>query len=45
MRLFLDAANLTNAPLTFYLGSTKKIPRLIENYGWWARMGIKWNLN
>jgi TonB-dependent receptor len=45
MRLFFDAANLTNAPLTFYLGSTKKIPRLIENYGWWARMGIKWNLN
>lgn len=45
MRLFIDAANLTNTPLTFYLGSTKKIPRLIENYGWWARMGLKWNLN
>ena len=45
LRFFLDAANLSDAPLTYYLGNSRKQPRLLENYSSWVRIGMKWGLN
>lgn len=45
LRLFVDAANLTDTPLTYYLGNSRKQPRLLENYSSWVRMGLKWGIH
>jgi hypothetical protein len=40
LRVFADAVNLTDAPLTIYLGTPDRIQQL-EYYSWWARLGIR----
>lgn len=40
--LFIDAYNLTNTPLRYYLGTESRTQRL-EYYSWWARFGLKLN--
>ncbi len=40
--LFLDAYNLTNTPLRYYLGTESRTQKL-EYYSWWGRLGIKLN--
>lgn len=44
LRVFLDALNLTNQPLMFFLGSadSRRIQQE-EFYSWWARVGVKYN--
>ncbi len=38
--VFTDFINLTNAPLTFYLGQPDRILKQ-EYYSWWGRIGVK----
>jgi TonB-dependent receptor len=40
LRLFLDALNLTNAPLRYYQGDTNH-PLQEEHYRWWLNFGVK----
>ena len=42
IRGFVDALNLTNAPLRYYLGSSNR-PIQQEYYRWWAMFGVKVN--
>jgi hypothetical protein len=30
--------------LTYYLGNSRKQPRLLENYSSWVRIGLKWGI-
>jgi TonB-dependent receptor len=40
IRLFLDALNLTNAPLRYYQGDANH-PLQEEHYRWWLNFGVK----
>ena len=40
LNVFLDALNLTNTPLRYYLGTEDRTQRQ-EFYSWWTRLGIK----
>lgn len=42
LNLFVDAINLTNTPLRYYLGQTQRV-RQQEFYSWWSRVGLKLN--
>lgn len=44
LKVFVDALNLTNQPLFFFLGSpeSRRIQQQ-EFYSWWARTGLKFN--
>ena len=40
LNVFLDALNLTNTPLRYYLGTEDRTQQQ-EFYSWWTRLGIK----
>ena len=40
VNFFLDAINLTNTPLQFYLGTEDRIQKQ-EFYSWWGRVGFR----
>ncbi len=42
VKAFIDLINLTNAPLTYYLGTPDRIQQQ-EFYSWWGRIGFKLN--
>jgi len=42
IRLYVDALNLTNAPLRYFEGTTER-PIQQEYYRWWATFGVKVN--
>ena len=42
LKVFTDVVNLTDAPLTMYLGTPDRIQQR-EYYSWWARLGIRLN--
>jgi len=42
VKAFIDLINLTNAPLTYYLGTPDRIQQQ-EFYSWWGRVGVKLN--
>ncbi len=46
IKLFVDAKNLTNVPLKYYLGKPEN-NRILkqEYYSWWFRMGLRLKLN
>jgi len=41
--IFVDAVNLTNEPLVYYLGTDDYVKQQ-EYYSWWGRIGVKFNL-
>ena len=40
VNFFLDAINITNTPLQFYLGTEERIQKQ-EFYSWWGRVGFR----
>lgn len=44
LTVFADFINLTNAPLKYYLGSPDRLLQQ-EFYSWWARVGLKLEIN
>ena len=40
LNIFLDALNLTNTPLRYYLGDENRTQKQ-EFYSWWGRIGVK----
>jgi TonB-dependent receptor len=43
LKFFIDAINVTNTPLRYYLGEARYL-RQVEYYSWWCRVGLKWNI-
>ena len=43
MKVFLEAVNLTNAPLRYYLGTPSRVKQQ-EYYSWWGRVGFKFSM-
>jgi|GEM_PF-2151552 len=42
-RVYVEAINLSNRPLRYYIGDTLR-PIKREFYSWWMHAGIKWSL-
>lgn len=42
-RVFVEILNLTNQPFEAYMGQEERLVQR-EYYGWWTRMGLKFNL-
>ncbi|WP_066966196.1 TonB-dependent receptor [Microbulbifer sp. Q7] len=43
LTVFAEANNLTNEPLTYYLGDADR-PKQVEYYGWRAQLGVNYRL-
>ena len=43
VQFYLNAVNLTNTPLKYYLGDSSRVKQQ-EFYSWWARVGVRFNI-
>ncbi len=43
LQLYLNAVNLTNTPLKYYIGDSSRVEQQ-EFYSWWGRIGLRLNI-